>query len=157
MIVYSARFFHTPNYFQFYIQDASIDNSKYTDSVNFDIFEKTGLSCVDGLIMVATRSEFTEIPIEVALYDEKPVGCIDGEWDKIVECFLNIKSKYIVFVGCLDDPHLKNFGSIRVCEGGYRFRIYFGGQSVVYPDGGTGDFYAVEIWRSDEVGIKVIK
>lgn len=146
---------HEPNHFQFYIQDrykgAGINRRLGEELLSRDF------AVGKGIVLVAVKSEFAQIPIAVE-FDQNPLEILNFEdWDKIVECSIDVVSGELVFVGCASDPVRESFGLLEVSPGVYRLRIFFGGQDSVGSSGAATDHYLVQVWPSTDVVETVVK
>lgn len=133
-------FKHTPNYHQFYIVDPSVIHNLDIDD---GFLDKEGYFSNYGFICIATKSEFTEIPISVEFFDVEPDISKDKIWNKYIQCSLELKSDCIKFESSIGDE----FGRLKLSSGHYNFRIYFGNQDYYDPSGATDDSYYIQIWK----------
>jgi hypothetical protein len=146
--------FHTPNYFQFYIQDR-----QSVDDLQGNHYEmlKNGFGCGEGIILVSVSSEYSQIPITVEFDHNAPEPHDFAKWDRVIECSLAIQSEDIVFVGCPGGPDTDCFCALETGPGHYRLRIYYGGQDTLQLDGETNDYYRVQIWPGEQQDSRVLK
>jgi hypothetical protein len=148
---------HEPQYFQFFVQDPAADGSDVFDPRTTNLIESQRFVCGDGMLIVRVISEYTRIPITVEFDRDVPPAIDLDQWDRVIECSLDIRSSEIVFAGCPDGPVHGRFGALAVHPGRYRLRVCYGGQNTVQSDGETGDHYLIQIWPSKEATSKVLK
>lgn len=145
-------FWHTPNYFQFYLRDS--ETRHHASLMASDEVESNGIAVRQGEISIRTLSEYSEVPIAVE-YDNVELESADtNKWDHVVECSIEARSGKLVLEGC---TAASPFGEVDLPSGEYRVRIYFGGQLTGKRDGSTEDCYLLQIWPSSEKSIKVLK
>ena len=136
-------FKHVPNYHYFYIIDSDFKNDFDIDK---NIFNKEDYYCNDRMIYIGTKSEFTEIPISIEVYEKEPkiLELIKG--DKYVECKLDIKSEKLILKDSVGDE----FGEVSFIPNMYNVRVYFGSQDYIDSSGETEDYYIVQLWPENE-------
>lgn len=142
---------HSPEGFHFWIlggREIPVIAAQQFEGLNEEKF-----LCLDGGVAVGVVSEFSEIPIRIEFDRFGPDPVEHSSWDRIVECSLEVTSDAIEFESAVAET----FGRLEVPSGLYRIRICYGGQSTVQPDGGTEDFYLIQIWPSDQRGARLIK
>lgn len=139
---------HTPAYGQFYLQDPEEYDAMATAQFTQGDFNRR-FHCGEGIITIFVTSEFSPVSIECELLPGQPENLSASGWDRIVECTVRLKSSSLVLAGCPDGPQYGRFGEISCNPGVYGARIYYGGQTIVHNDGSTGDFYRIELWRSE--------
>lgn len=152
-----ATLWHEPQYFQFLVQDPAADGKDVFNARASEQVEAQRFACGEGILIVRVRSEYTRIPITVEFDRELPLETDLDQWDRVIECSLDVKSTEIVFAGCPDGPIHGRFGELAVAPGRYRLRVCYGGQEAVQPDGETGDHYLIQIWPSADRASKILK
>lgn len=154
MTVYS--FVHSPGYGQFYLQDPVhydfLATASFTKS---DIDRKFHVG--KGILTVFVISQFSEIPIVVETVATHPPVTEAEQWDWIIECSLEVESTSMVLAGCPDGPEYGRFGTIPVDPGHYVVRVYYGGQDSTDEQGGSKDFYRIEIRSGEPMQGVVVK
>ncbi|MDQ7826232.1 MAG: hypothetical protein RDV48_25745 [Candidatus Eremiobacteraeota bacterium] len=139
---------HTPAYGQFYLQDPVHYDEMATARFTERDFSRR-FHCGQGIVSIFVISEFSPISVEVELLPGPPEHLFTPGWDRIIECTVSIKSSSFVLAGCPDGPHYGRFGEIPCTPGEYAARVFYGGQTAFHHDGSTGDFYRIELWRSE--------
>lgn len=144
-------------YNQFYLEDK--EKKENTNSGDFwsDEAFNAKLAMVYGIVAIGTHS-YGNIKGEIEILD-KPVENIDYKlYDHIVEGGINVESGELQILNC-PDGHLEL--SLNLAPGKYRVRVYGSNfDSVKEPDLANdtdNDFYKIEIWKSDDMGRKVLK
>ena len=144
------------DYFQFYLGDekngSSLEDSWTDEAVNRLL---ATAKCVIGVGTVRNMI----VPVKINFYNSEPeVKIINLEKvNQINECDLEILSGMIVVAGCTDYfPEAKR---IKVENGIYRVRIYYGNLEVLSENGLEGeDFYELHLWRTNNFSpLKIIK
>jgi hypothetical protein len=150
------RFVHSPGYGQFYLQDPVHYDVTATSTFSKEDIER-GFHVGAGILSVFVISQWTEIPIEAQVFPDPPP--VDGvsQWDRIIECSLEVRSDYLALAGCPDGPQYGTFGRISVAPGHYGVRVHYGGQDTTDDKGETADFYLIQIWPSQPFESRVRK
>ena len=140
------------DYFQFYIQDESVDgiNGKsWTPDAC-----KRSLAVEKGTVGIGTvRNMDAGVAVEIhkAMPEQNYIA-----WDYVVECGLEVPSGYLVIAGCTD--YFPDAKRIKLPKGQYRVRVYYGAQNDISEDGFDGnDHYLIKIWPSTDASIIIIK
>jgi len=143
------------DYFQFYIQDENVDGNfgdKWTDEA-----DKMLLATNDGTICVGTARNM-DVPVSIQIFREEPNILPNnlGTIDQINECDLKITSGQIVIAGCTE--YFPDAKRIKLANGVYRSRIYYGNLDKLSENGLEGDdFYEIHLWPTEkETGTKII-
>ncbi|MGJ8663453.1 MAG: hypothetical protein ACSHWU_07375 [Marinicella sp.] len=147
-----GKFLHTPQYFQFYLQDLANYERNFSLS---DEDLKRRYCYAEGVVTILVLSEFSEIPIELEYLNTPPPLNSKG-WDRIVECPLHSKSGSIGLVGCVEIPKNDWFGKIEAPPGDYVVRIHYGGQDSMQADGSSKDFYLLQVWPGSTSSSEVV-
>ena len=140
------------SYHQFYISDK--DSPQATDSPDFwtDQAISDKLAIGEGILGISTAS-YGPIKGEVTVYEEKPKEKDFSNFDHIVEAGIKINSGILQIADC---PSFHIEREIRVQPGSYRIRVYYSDLNIEDEDEG-GDYYIIEIWRSNEIHKEVLK
>jgi hypothetical protein len=84
------------DYYQFYLQDEQADgdlSDSWTEQATTDLFALTL-----GTIGIGTVSN-SDVPVTVEVHNSEPENDFD-EWDRIIECSIDVPSGRIVVAGC---------------------------------------------------------
>lgn len=143
------------DYFQFYIQDESVDgdlsNAWDDDAVN------RLLAIAPGTIGIGTVRNM-DVPVTISIFDGEPEYIHNlSTIQHVMECDLEVKSKRIVVAGCTD--YFPEAMRIDIDKGIYRCRIYYGNLDKLSEDRLDGDdFYELHVWRTEKnKGIIIVK
>jgi hypothetical protein len=140
------------DYHQFYLQDEQADgdlSDSWTEQATTDLFALTL-----GTIGIGTVSN-SDIPVTVEVYNSEPDNDFD-EWDRIIECSINVPSGRIVVAGCTD--YFPEAARISVEPGVYQARVFYGELDSLSEDGcDSNDKYKIALWLGETINPKVIK
>jgi hypothetical protein len=140
------------DYFQFYLQDESAQESladSWTDEATSRL-----LAVASGSIGVGTVRNM-DVPVSVEVLEVEPA--LDAErWDHITQCSIDVPSGKLVIAGCTDYfPEAKR---IRVSPGTYVARVSYGALTTLSEDRLDGaDHYRVQLWPGRSAMPIVIK
>jgi hypothetical protein len=137
---------------QFYIQD--IEPLGSSDGPDF----WTQQACTDHLAIahghlgIGTGSyDFVRVRVE-GHQAEPPLEL--SEWDHVIEAGLDIRTRYLLVMGCLSSSGL--FFQVR--PGHYRVRCCQANLAASTDSiGDAGDWYLVQFWPSEPSGARVLK
>jgi hypothetical protein len=106
------------DYYQFYLQDEQADgdlSDSWTEQATTDLFALTL-----GTIGIGTVSN-SDVPATVEVHNSEPEHDFD-EWDRIIECSIDVPSGRIVVAGCTD--YFPDAARISVEPGVYQARVF---------------------------------
>jgi hypothetical protein len=135
------------DYFQFYIQDEKVDgdlSNKWTTETVEQL-----LATTDGTIGVGTVRNM-DVPITIKTFETEPPFLMDNEnaIGQINECDIEVSSGTIVIAGCTE--YFRDAKRIKLKNGIYRARLYYGNLDKLSEDGLDGDdFYEIHLWKTD--------
>jgi hypothetical protein len=140
------------DYHQFYLQDEQADgdlSDSWTEQATKDLFALTF-----GTIGIGTASN-RDVPVTVEVHNSEPKNDFD-EWDRIIECSIDVPSGKIVVAGCTD--YFPDAARISVEPGVYQARVFYGELDSLSEDGCDGnDKYKIALWLGETINPKVIK
>jgi hypothetical protein len=140
------------DYYQFYLQDEQADGD-LSDSWTEQAI-KDSLALTLGTIGIGTASNM-DVPVTVEVHNSEPENDFD-EWDRIIECSIDVPSGKIVIAGCTD--YFPDAARISIEPGVYQARIFYGELDSLSEDGCDGnDKYKVALWLGETINPKVIK
>jgi hypothetical protein len=140
------------DYYQFYLQDEQADGD-LSDSWTEQAI-KDSLALTLGTIGIGTASNM-DVPVTVEVHNSEPENDFD-EWDRIIECSIDVPSGKIVIAGCTD--YFPDSARISIEPGVYQARIFYGELDSLSEDGCDGnDKYKVALWLGETINPKVIK
>jgi hypothetical protein len=145
------RFELFADYFQFYLQDESVDGNlgeKWSPEATDRL-----LALAHGTIGVGTVRNMT-VPVCLEFRDSAPTD--DVKCDHAVECSIEIPSGKLVIAGCTD--YFPEAARINVKPGTYRARVYYAGLDSLSSDGLDGsDSYHLVLWLAPQGEVVVLK
>jgi hypothetical protein len=151
-LVSSADLTLFADFFQFYLQDESVDED-WSDSWNDDATSRM-LAVAPGVVAIGTVRAMN-VPVRLEVHDEEP-GSDFGSWDHVVECGLSIESGRIVVAGCSE--YFPDAARLEVRAGSYSVRASYGGLKGISDDGlGGHDRYRVQLWPGPITSPHVLK
>jgi hypothetical protein len=140
------------DYHQFYLQDEQADgdlSDSWTEQAIKDSFALTL-----GTIGIGTVRNM-DVPVTVEVHTSEPENDFD-EWDRIIECNIDVPSGKIVVAGCTD--YYPDAVRISVEPGVYQARVFYGELDSLSEDGLDGnDKYKIVLWLGEMINPKVIK
>jgi hypothetical protein len=140
------------DYHQFYLQDEQADgdlSDSWTEQATTDLFALTL-----GTIGIGTASN-RDVPVTVEVHNSEPENDFD-EWDRIIECSIDVPSGKIVVAGCTD--YFPDAARISVEPGVYQARVFYGElDDLSEYDCGGNDKYKIALWLGETINPKVIK
>ncbi len=140
------------DYFQFYLQDESVDGD-LSDSWTQEAVDRL-LAIAPGTIGVGTVRNMN-VPVTVEIEDG-PLNEDASVWDQINECTIDVPSGRLVIAGCTD--YFPDAARIELSPGSYRARIYYGNLSELSTDQLNGtDHYRIVLWRGAPSPLNTIK
>ena len=140
-LIKSLSFVLFADYHQFYLQDEQCD-SDWADAWTDEATSRM-LAVAPGVVAVGTARN-THVPVLLELHDGEPEPDLD-EWERVMECGLDVKSDRIVIAGCTD--YFPSAARVEVAAGLYRVRVSYAGLSSLSEDGLSGDDrYRVQLW-----------
>jgi hypothetical protein len=148
MVNHVLEFF--TEYYQFYILDA--ETKAQTDATDFwnATADKNRIAIGEGLLGI-TVAKYAKIKVEVCISETKPKE--NPIADHIVEVPLQLASGKLEFKDCT------SFFTVfekEMEKGNYAVRVSSYNLGTVIGDVGE-DYYEVDIWKSEEVELKVLK
>ncbi len=140
------------SYHQFYIADKN--STRTADSKDFwtDQALSDKLAIGENILGVSTAS-YGPIKGEITVLKNQPKKRDFSKYDHIVEAGIRVDSGILQIA---DSPNFHVEKEIELQPGSYRIRIYFSDLDIQDEDEG-GDFYSIEIWRSEETEKTIIK
>ncbi len=140
------------DYFQFYLQDETIDGD-LSDSWTNEAVTRL-LAVAPGTVGVGTVRNM-EVPVTLeVLASEPPLNVM--AYDHIVEGSLSVAGKNLVIAGCTD--YLPEAARIQIEPGDYRVRACFSCLDSLSEDDLDGeDRYHLQLWPAPPAHVAVIK
>jgi hypothetical protein len=146
------RFNLFADYFQFYLQDESVDGNlgeRWTPEAVQRL-----LALAPGTIGVGTVRNMI-IPVVVQVRKSEPKESL-APWDHVAECSIDVPSGRLVIAGCTD--YFPDAARIEVKPGCYRARLSYGGLQSLSGNGLEGrDHYKVVLWPAPPGEVDVLK
>ncbi|CAN5626119.1 hypothetical protein BH09BAC4_BH09BAC4_36470 [soil metagenome] len=141
------------DYFQLFIHDASlnwaeveIDSNWWTEE---DHKRLVSSKEADRLLVMGTFRNFI-VPLEVVVFEAKPLAQPLIDWDQVVECSLQTES-LCIRIGELANEE-DNGLLIEGSQPHWRVRLYYGGEDTIDKMGIEGqDHYRIELWPTYSV------
>lgn len=142
---------------QFLVQDSDPIGS--TDDENFwtEDASRDRLALTDGILGIGTGS-YGFVPVRVEKHTKPPLLNL-SEWDHVTECSLQIRSRFLLTMGCLSDSGL--FFSVK--PGSFRVRACHANlaesELEVSSDWkeGFNDWYLIQFWAEKSKKTKILK
>jgi hypothetical protein len=137
---------------QFYVQDSEPLGS--SDSPDFWTRQacEDQLAVGDGLLGIGTGS-YDFVRVRVQEHQAEPALQL-SEWDHVVEAGLEVRTRYLLVMGCLSSSGL----FFRVQPGHYRVRCCQANLAASEDStGDAGDWYLVQFWPAEPSGARVLK
>jgi hypothetical protein len=146
------RFKLFADYFQFYVQDESVEGD-LSDSWTKEAIQRL-LALAPGTIGVGTVRNM-EVPVTVQVRKSEPKEDV-ASWDQVTECSIDVPSGRLVVAGCTD--YFPDAARIDLAPGCYRARVYYGDLDTLSEDGLEGDdHYKVVLWPAPPGEVRVLK
>jgi hypothetical protein len=140
------------DYFQFYVQDESVDGN-LSDSWTGEVVVRM-LAVASGTIGIGTVRNM-EVPVIVEVRESKPKDEF-ASWDHVAECSIDVPSGRLDVAGCTD--YFPDAARIELSPGCYRARVSYGGLDTLSEDGLEGnDRYEVVLWPAPSGEVRVLK
>jgi hypothetical protein len=137
---------------QFYVQDSEPLGSSDSDDFWTEQACEDRLATADGLLAIGTGS-YDFVRVRVQEHPSKPPLKL-SEWDHVIEAGLDIRTRYLLVMGCLSTSGL----FFRVRPGHYRVRCCQANLSASTDStGDAGDWYLVQFWPTKRSGARVLK
>lgn len=141
------------DYHQLYLQDEQADGD-LSDAWTQETVDNL-LALAPGTIGVGTARNMT-VPVTVEIFASQPESEDFSEWDMVNECSIDVPTGKIVIAGCTD--YFPDAARIKVAQGTYQARIYYGKLETLSDDGLEGeDNYRVVLWPGESIKPKVLK
>ncbi len=139
-------------YRQFYLFDKDIKGA--TDSPNFwsKAALDSGLALEKGVIGVGIAA-YGQVRLTIQIFDNEPLIFNSGNWDRITEGSIKIKTGYLQILDC---PNSEAQLEIALEKNAYRMRVYGANFASVVGDEGD-DFYHIELWKAPYQKRSVLK
>jgi hypothetical protein len=137
---------------QFYVQDSEPLGSSDAPDFWTEQASDDHLAIADGLLGIGTGSyDFVRVRVEEHRADPRLEL---SEWDCVVEAGLNIRSRYLLVMGCLSTSGL--FFTVR--PGHYRVRCCQANLAASADStADAGDWYLVQFWPSERSETRILK
>ncbi|MEO5777179.1 MAG: hypothetical protein ABIQ27_09740, partial [Flavobacterium sp.] len=154
MIVQDLSFELFADYFQFYVQDESVDGN-LSESWSPEASDRL-LAVTHGTIGVGTIRNM-DVPVFIKFFSIEPELFDTSLYDQINECDIEITSGTLVVAGCTD--YFPDAARITTEPGGYRVRIYYRGFNTLRGNDLEGDDnYELHFWKTNQpTDIKILK
>jgi hypothetical protein len=143
---------------QFYVQDSDPRGSSGDPTFWNEEAGRNRLAVGEGLLAIQTGS-YDFVRVRVEQHESEPPLDL-AEWDHVTECGLEVRTKFILVMGCLSRSGL--FFEVR--PGHYRVRVchaYLAESELEIDDANLsaeyGDWYLVQFWPSADSGVSVLK
>ena len=133
------------DYFQFYIQDESVDGN-LGDSWNEEAVNRL-LALAPGTVGIGTARNM-DVPVVLEIIDLEPNSLNEDFYDQINECSILISSGKLVIAGCTE--YFRDAMRVELENGWYRVRISYANLTDLSEDGLDGnDRYDIQMWQEN--------
>jgi hypothetical protein len=140
------------DHYQFYLQDEQADgdlSNSWTEQAIKDSF-----ALALGTIGISTARNM-DVPVTIEVHNSEPDNNFD-EWDRIIECNIDVPSGKIVVADCTD--YYPDAVRISVEPGVYQAQVFYGELDSLSESGLEGnDRYKIVLWLGEMINPKVIK
>lgn len=142
------------DYFQFYIQDETVDGN-LSESWTQEAVDRL-LAITDGTLGIGTVRNMS-VPVTIKLFSKEPALFNIDLYDQVNECDLRITSGKVVIAGCTD--YFPDAKRIETAPGLYRVRVYYQKLNTLRENELEGDdHYELHLWKAhSNSGINILK